>query len=94
MILFGVLFALNVAVALVAFAFFLIGLADGTVTTFNVLIWGAMLGVLFSLPMAGWLMRVRGWRRAGIALLAPLAVVVVGGVLVTLVMIVSPPSWQ
>jgi hypothetical protein len=94
MILFGILFALNVAVALVAFGFFLIGLADGSVTTFNILIWGAMLGVLFSLPMAGWLMRVRGWRRTGLALLVPLAAVATAGALVTLVMIVSPPNWQ
>ena len=94
MILFGTLFALNVAVALVAFGFFIIGLADGTVTTFNILIWGAMMGVLFSVPMGAWLLRVRGQRRLGIAVLLPLAGVAVVGALAVLVMIVAPPSFR
>jgi hypothetical protein len=74
MILFGTLFALNVAVALGVFGFFIIGLADGTVTISNILIWGGVMGVLFSVPMAGWLLRVRGQRRLGTALLVPMLV--------------------
>jgi hypothetical protein len=74
MILFGTLFALNVAVALGVFGFFIIGLADGTVTISNILIWGGLMGVLFSVPMAGWLLRVRGQRRLGTALLVPMLV--------------------
>ena len=74
MILFGTLFALNVAVALGVFGFFIIGLADGTVTISNILIWGGVMGVLFSVPMAGWLLRVRGQRRLGTALLVPMVV--------------------
>jgi hypothetical protein len=94
MILFGTLFAINIAAAMVAFAFFIIGLADGTVTTFNILIWAAMLGVLFSLPFAGWLLRVRGLRRMATIVLLPMGVVTVLGALVTVVMIVNPPRWQ
>ena len=94
MILFATLFALNVAAALVAFAFFIIGLADGTVTTFNILIWGGMLGVLFSVPMAGWLLRVRGQRRLAMVVLLPLAGVAVLGALAMLVLIVAPPSFR
>ena len=94
MILFGTLFALNVAVALVAFAFFIIGLADGTVTTFNILIWAAMMGVLFSVPMAGWLLRLRGQRRVATVVLLPLAAVAVLGALAMLVLIVAPPSFR
>ncbi|MCX7379547.1 MAG: hypothetical protein NTY94_22670 [Alphaproteobacteria bacterium] len=74
MIVFGTLFALNVAVALGVFGFFIIGLADGTVTISNILIWGGVMGVLFSVPMAGWLLRVRGQRRLGTALLVPMVV--------------------
>ncbi len=74
MIVFGTLFALNVAVALGVFGFFIIGLADGTVTISNILIWGGLMGVLFSVPMAGWLLRVRGQRRLGTALLVPMVV--------------------
>lgn len=94
MMLFATLFALNVAVALVAFGFFIIGLADGTVTTFNILIWAAMMGVLFSAPMAGWLLRLRGQRRLATVVLLPLAAVAVLGALAMLVLIVAPPSFR
>lgn len=94
MMLFATLFALNVAVALVAFGFFIIGLADGTVTTFNILIWAAMMGVLFSVPMAGWLLRLRGQRRLATVVLLPLAAVAVLGALAMLVLIVAPPSFR
>ena len=94
MTLFATLFALNVAVALVAFGFFIIGLADGTVTTFNILIWAAMMGVLFSAPMAGWLLRLRGQRRLATVVLLPLAAVAVLGALAMLVLIVAPPSFR
>ncbi len=94
MILFGTLFALNLLAALVAFGFFIIGLADGTVTTFNILIWAAMLGLLFSMPFAAWLVRLRGHRRLGTILLLPLAgVAVLGGVAMLVLMVISP-SWQ
>ena len=65
MILFGTLFAINVVAGLVALAFFIIGLADGTVTSFNILIWAAMLGVVFSMPWAAWAVRLRGRTRVG-----------------------------
>ena len=92
--LFATLFALNVGTALVAFAFFIIGLADGTVTTFNILIWGAMLGVLFSVPMAAWLLRVRGQARLASAVLVPLAGVAVLGGLALAVLVISAPDWR
>ena len=94
MVLFGTLFAINIVAALVAFGFFVVGLADGSVTTFNILIWAALLGTLFSMPFAGWLLRVRGQRRLGMIVLLPVAgVAVVAGVL-TLVMIINPPRWN
>lgn len=94
MILFGTLFALNLAVALGAFGFFIIGLADGTVTISNILIWGGMMGVLFSVPMGGWLLRVRGQRRLAGIVLMPLAGVAVLGALALLVLWISPPSFR
>jgi len=94
MILFGTLFAINLAAALVAFAFFIVGLADGTVTTFNILIWAGLLGLLFSMPWAAWLVRLRGRKRLGTVLLLPVAVVATVGAVVMLVLIASAPSWQ
>lgn len=94
MVLFGTLFALNLLAAMVAFGFFIIGLADGTVTTFNILIWAAMLGFLFSMPFAAWLVRLRGHQRLGTLLLLPLAGVAVLGGVAILVLMVAAPSWR
>jgi hypothetical protein len=82
MIMFGVLFAINLVAALVAFLVFIIGLADGSVTTANILIWAAVLGLLFSVPWAAWLVRLRGQARLGTLLLVPLAVLAVLGAVV------------
>ena len=94
MIMFGTLFAINVAAGLVALAFFIIGLGDGTVTSFNILIWAAMLGVLFSMPWAAWAVRLRGRARLGTLLLLPVALLAVLGGVMILVMIVSPLNWR
>jgi len=90
MIIFGALFAINLAAALLAFAFFVIGLADGTVTTFNILIWAAVLSVLFSLPFGAWLMRVRGQARLATVLLVPVAVLAALGAVVVPLLIAGP----
>lgn len=94
MIMFGALFAINLAAALVAFAFVIVGLADGTVTTFNILIWAGILGLLFSMPFAAWLVRMRGQKRLGTFLLLPVAVVAVLGAVVMLILIANPLDWR
>jgi len=90
MIMFGVLFAINLAAALLAFAFFVIGLADGTVTTSNILIWAAMLSALFSMPFAAWLVRVRGQARLATILLMLVPLVAVLGVVAMRLLIADP----
>ncbi len=94
MILFGILFALNVIAGLVAMAFFAIGLGDGTVTTSNILLWAVMLSVLFSLPGGAWLVRVRGRPRLGTWLLVPVALLTFVAGAWLLLMIVNPPDWR
>ena len=94
MIMFGTLFALNVAAAMVALAFFIIGLGDGSVTSFNILIWAALLGTLFTMPWAAWAVRMRGRTRLGTMLLLPVALLAVLGGVVILVLIVNPPNWR
>ena len=94
MILFGLLFALNLAVGLVAFSFFIIGLADGTVTTANILLWAGMLGLLFSMPWAALLVRLRGRPRAATVLLLPVAAAAVLAALAMLLLVVAPPDFR
>ena len=94
MVLFGILFAINIIGALVALTFFIVGLSDGTVTTFNILIWAGMLGVMFSMPFAAWAMRMRGRERLGMLMLLPVALPALAAGALTLAMIVNPPNWR
>lgn len=94
MITFGILFALNIAVGLVALAFFIVGLGDGTITTMNILIWAMLLSVVFTLPWAAWLVRVRGRPRLATAMLVPLAVLMVVGGAIMAILIVNPPDFR
>ena len=74
MILFALLFAANAAAGLAVFSAFLIGLANGTVTASNLFLWAGALSLLFSLPWATLLLRLRG--RPGLAtwLLVPIPI--------------------
>ncbi len=90
MILFGLLFAINLLAGLVAFSVFIIGLANGTVTTANILLWAGALSLAFSLPWAAWLVRLRGRPGLGTLLLLP----VVGVALLALLLAVAAGSWR
>ncbi|MCC6717158.1 MAG: hypothetical protein IT555_04680 [Acetobacteraceae bacterium] len=94
MVLFATLFALNVAAALVALTFFVIGLADGSVTSFNILIWAALLGVVFTMPWAGWAVRMRGRKRLGMLLLLPVAVPAIAAGVMLVLLLVMRPDWR
>lgn len=90
MILFGLLFAINLVAGLVAFSVFIIGLANGTVTTANILLWAGMLSLVFSLPWAAWLLRLRGRARLGTVLLLPVA----AAALLALLLVAVLPAWR
>ena len=76
--LFWTLFAIDVAVFLTGAYFCLVGLEDGTVSSFNAGLWVALVGVPAAAPMAGMALRAR--RRPRLATLV-LALVGVPGLL-------------
>ena len=75
-------------------AFFLWGVADGTVSSFNILLWLAMLGGAVALPWAGWALRQRGRTGAANGVLLVLALPAVLALFAIAVMFASPPDWR
>jgi hypothetical protein len=87
MALYWILLAVDGAAALVALYFFFIGLADGSVSSFNAGIWLALLG-------GGLAFNAAGRRRAACALLSVLAVPALLSGLLILMLIVLRPNWR
>lgn len=73
MILFGILCGVDALIALSVLIFFFWGLADGTVSAFNIGLWLAMLGGVAAMLGGGIALRTYGQRALGNLLLAVLA---------------------
>jgi hypothetical protein len=67
------LFGIDAAVALVALYFFVVGLGDGSVSSFNILLWLALLGGIGAVLGGGWVLNAMGRRGAAIGVLMILA---------------------
>jgi hypothetical protein len=94
MVLFRTLFGIDVIIALVFVYFFAVGLADGSISAFNIQLWIAILGGVAAVMVAGFVLLSRGNRRAadGILLILALPGVLFG--LLMLSLIVLHPRWN
>ncbi|MES2713885.1 MAG: osmoprotectant transporter permease [Pseudomonadota bacterium] len=72
--LFWTFFAIDTLVFAVLFFFFLEGLSDGSVSSFNMGLWLLLIGVPASVLAGGLLLNAKGRTRAAKALLATMAV--------------------
>ena len=86
MVLFRIVWAIDIMVALILFAFFFIGIADGSVSSFNIVLWLAILAGLTALVLGVNALALKG-RRALATLLA--AVPAVPAVLYGLLLVVA-----
>jgi len=92
--LFWTLFAIDTAAAAVAVFFFLEGLSDGSVSSFNAGLWFALLACIAIILGGGLWLRRAGLRRLAYALLALLAVPATGATILILAMIIAQPRWN
>jgi hypothetical protein len=92
--LFRILFAVDTAVALVAFYFFVIGIADGSVSSFNITMWLGLLGGISAVLATGIALYARGRRGAACAVLAILGVPGILAGLFVLSLIILQPRWN
>jgi len=93
-VLFRNLLAIDIVVALVVVYFFLVGLNDGSVSSFNIELWLYLLSGVAAIIGGGTALHGNGYRKAGIAVLMVMAVPGVLFGLFALGMIVFQPRWN
>lgn len=91
---FWICWGIDAVIALLFLGFFFVGIADGSVSSFNIGLWVVILVALGALLWGGTALRAAGRARFATRLLMLLAVpgVLVG--LLFLVMIVANPRWN
>ena len=94
MVLFRFLFTIAVAAAAVVLWFLVVGVADGSVTGFNAGLWLMLVAVALGVPLGALALRRRGQIRPANALLLVLAGSCLLAGVVTLWLIVAPPSFH
>jgi hypothetical protein len=94
MMIYRLFLAVASAVLAVAVYFFAIGIADGSVSSFNILLWLVMLVCLGSIVAGGYGLNAHGRRKTATALLAVLAVPGILAAIFILALIVFQPRWN
>jgi hypothetical protein len=94
MLLYRTLLGIDALVALVVGYFFLVGLADGSVSSFNIVMWLMLIGGVGGILFGGVALHRRGRSAAGKALLALLAVPATLFAAFFGLLIVSNPRWN
>ena len=80
--------------ALVVVYFFVVGLGDGSVSSFNMGLWLAILAAVAAVIGGGIALNAKGQRRAAIGLLLVLAVPSIAYALFILLILIAHPRWN
>ena len=94
MTLFRILFAIDALVALVVLYFFVAGLGDGSVSSFNGGLWAGLLLTIAVVLGGGFALNTNGYRRSARAVLAILAVPGLLYAAFILLIVVTQPNWH
>ena len=92
--LFRLAFAAALAVTAAAFVFFVWGLLDGSISSFNMNLWLVLLAIVIAVPITGWSLRAAGKARPAILVLSILAVPGLIYALFILLVVIMRPSWN
>jgi hypothetical protein len=94
MMLVRTILAFDTLVALVIAYFFVIGLADGSVSSFNMGLWLGLLALTAAVLVGGWMLSARGKRAVAIVLLMVLFVPGFLYALFLLLVVITQPNWH
>jgi hypothetical protein len=94
MIFFWILFGIDAVAAMVTIYFFLEGLGDGSVSSFNMGLWMALLGGVIAILGGGWMLNANGRRRTAIGVLSILAIPSTLFGLFMLLIVITQPNWH
>jgi len=92
--LFRTFFAIDIVASAVIVYFFFVGLADGSVSSFNAGLWAAILLATAAVLLGGWRLGVSGRRGAATALLAIPALPALAFGLFLLLLMITQPNWH
>jgi hypothetical protein len=92
--LFWIFWGVDALATLVALFFFVLGLEDGSVSSFNIALWMEILVGVLGIVIGSLVLRSKGWVIAGIVLLCVLALPVLGWVLMFAIIFASNPRWN
>ena len=92
--LFWVLWGIDAIVAAIFIYFFVIGLIDDSVSSFNLGLWLVILAALAALLLGSYRLRASGKVLVASVLLGILAVLGVLAAILSLMVIISPPNWN
>ena len=91
---FWLLWGFDAVIALGFIYFFLIGIADGSVSSFNIVLWLGILGTLAVVLGGSWFLKAKGQLVFAVGLLCLLAVPALLSLLFFLVILITNPKWQ
>lgn len=91
---FKVLLAIDIVVAAIVLYFFSAGVADGTVSSFNIYLWLEILSCVGAVLIGGLVLKAYGHNRMAKGVLTLLAVPSMSYVLFFLILIISNPRWN
>lgn len=94
MIFFWILFGIDAIAVTATIYFFLEGLRDGSVSSFNMGLWMALLGGVIAILGGGWMLNANGRRRMAIGVLSILGIPSVLFGLFMLLIVITQPNWH
>jgi hypothetical protein len=91
MVLYRICVGIDLLMALIAIVFFFWGISDGTVSSFNILIWLALLGGIAAILGGGMFLKSKGqvWAANGVLFILALPGIM-GGIFVLAIAILQP----
>jgi hypothetical protein len=94
MLFFRFLLGVDALAALIVVYFFFIGIADGSVSSFNIVLWLVILSAVAAVIGGGWTLNSKGQRAAANTVLAILAIPALLYGLFILAIVITQPNWQ
>ena len=94
MLTFRTFLAVDVAALFLALYFFVVGIADGSVSSFNILLWLGVLGGISAIIAVGYTLKTNERRGPANAVLAVLALPSIAAALFVVTLLIAQPRWN
>lgn len=94
MLVFRTFLVVDIAALFLALYFFLAGVADGSVSSFNILLWLSVLGGISAVIAVGYGLMTKDRRGPANAVLAVLALPSIAAALFVITLLIAQPRWN